>query len=322
LFYTITEGEVTSAEQRYTAPFTLSTTATVNAYARLLNDNNGIIRDAEGKAYESTASATYTLRKVVAAPVIAPVAGEYSDSIEVSITCATEGAAIYYTIDGGAETLYAAPFTLKYQNATVAAYAVLVDAEGNRLVDSYGIEYRSENNPTVTYTHNIVVPAPKFSPEAGEYEDKVEVTLSCDRQSAIILYATADMELNITSTRYTEPIVLTETTVIRAMAVAVNAHGLPIMNGELPFVSEIVEASYIVTQTGVGVDDTQLAAVVYSTNGAIHVQTEAGTMIELFTVQGQCIYSAEATSNLTTIEVPTNIVLVRVAGQTVKVAVK
>jgi hypothetical protein len=88
------------------------------------------------------------------------------------------------------------------------------------------------------------------------------------------------------------------------------------------FASEQVYAKYIITQKGVGVDDTQLAAVVYSTNGAIHVQAEAGTMIELFTVQGQCIYSAEATSNLTTIEVPTNIVLVRVAGQTVKVAVK
>jgi hypothetical protein len=229
--------------------------------------------------------------------------------------------------------LYAAPFTLKYQNATLAAYAVLVDAEGNRLVDSYGVEYRSENNPTATYTHNIVVPAPKFSPKAGEYEEEVVVTLSCDRQNAIILYgvipgdvilnyAASDETVDLGDALYTEPIKLTETSTVIAVAVATDAAGNMVKVDDMVFASKQVDAKYIITQKGVGVDDTQLAAVVYSTNGAIHVQAEAGTMIELFTVQGQCIYSAEATSNLTTIEVPTNIVLVRVAGQTVKVAVK
>jgi hypothetical protein len=215
----------------------------------------------------------------------------------------------------------------------VAAYAVLIDAEGNRLVDSYGVEYRSENNPTATYTHNIVVPAPKFSPEAGEYEEEVVVTLSCDRQNAIILYgvipgddilnyAASDETVDLGDALYTEPIKLTETSTVIAVAVATDAAGNMVKVDDMVFASEQVYAKYIITQKGVGVDDTQLAAVVYSTNGAIHVQAEAGTMIELFTVQGQCIYSAEATSNLTTIEVPTNIVLVRVAGQTVKVAVK
>jgi hypothetical protein len=210
---------------------------------------------------------------------------------------------------------------------------VLVDAEGNRLVDSYGVEYRSENNPTATYTHNLVVPAPKFSPKAGEYEGEVVVTLSCDRQNAIILYgvipgddilnyAASDETVDLGDALYTEPIKLTETSTVIAVAVATDAAGNMVKVDDMVFASEQVYAKYIITQKGVGVDDTQLAAVVYSTNGAIHVQAEAGTMIELFTVQGQCIYSAEATSNLTTIEVPTNIVLVRVAGQTVKVAVK
>jgi hypothetical protein len=106
------------------------------------------------------------------------------------------------------------------------------------------------------------------------------------------------------------------------MAIAVDAEGNAIMNGAEPYASETVEAHYIITKSEVGVDDVALAAVVYSTNGAIHVEAEAGTMIELFTVQGQCIYAAEATSDLTTIDVHTNIVLVRVAGQTVKVSVK
>ena len=334
LFYTITEGENVSAEKRYTEPFALNTTATVTAYARLLGHNGGVLTNAEGKAYEAVANATYTLRRVVAAPVIAPADGEYSDSIEVSMTCATEGAAIYYTLNAGEETLYTAPFVIKYKDATVTAYAVLVDAEGNRLVDANGEEYRSENNPTATYTHNIVVPNPTFSPEAGEYEEEVVVTLSCDRQNAIILYgvipgdvilnyAASDEEFYFGDELYTEPIKLTETSTVIAVAVATDAAGNVVKVNDLPaFASEQVYAQYIITKTDVGVDNVALAAVVYSTNGAIHVQAEMGTMIELFTVQGQCIYAAEATSNLTTIEVPTNIVLVRVAGQTVKVAVK
>ena len=73
----------------------------------------------------------------------------------------------------------------------------------------------------------------------------------------------------------------------------------------------------------VGVDDVQLAAIVYSNNGTIFVEANAGTMIEVFTVQGQCLYAAESTSNLTTISnIPANIVLVRVANQTVKVALR
>ena len=178
------------------------------------------------------------------------------------------------------------------------------------------------------------MPNPTFSPEAGEYEDEVVVTLSCDRQNAIILYgvipgdvilnyAASDEEFYFGDELYTEPIKLTETSTVIAVAVATDAAGNVVKVNDLPaFASEQVYAQYIITKTDVGVDNVALAAVVYSTNGAIHVEAEAGTMIELFTVQGQCIYAAEATSDLTTIDVHTNIVLVRVAGQTVKVSVK
>ena len=335
IFYTITEGETTSAEKRYVAPFTLKTTATIKAFARLLNDNGGLYKNAEGKYCETSDTARYILRRVVAAPVITPNVTEYADSLEVSISCATEDAVIYYTINAGEEKLYTAPFVLAYQTATITAYAVLVDAEGNRLVDKAGEEYRSENNPTVTYTHNIVVPAPSFTPDAGEYNEEVIVEIACARENSIILYGIikGDVIVNFTTASdsttsdidgvlYTEPIKLTETSTIIATAVAVDAEGNIIMNGDKPFASEQVTANYIIIPK-VGVDDVQLAAIVYSNNGTIFVEANAGTMIEVFTVQGQCLYAAESTSNLTTISnIPANIVLVRVANQTVKVALR
>ena len=45
-------------------------------------------------------------------------------------------------------------------------------------------------------------------------------------------------------------------------------------------------------------------------------------MIEVYSVAGHSLYAAETISNLTAINVPTNIVIVRINGQEVKVAVR
>ncbi|MBO7074653.1 MAG: chitobiase/beta-hexosaminidase C-terminal domain-containing protein [Bacteroidales bacterium] len=67
---------------------------------------------------------------VVATPAIIPNGGNFWDSQEVSITCATDGATIYYTTDGTDPTsessVYSAPFTIT-ANTTVKAFAVKTD---------------------------------------------------------------------------------------------------------------------------------------------------------------------------------------------------
>lgn len=72
---------------------------------------------------------TFTVTAPVAAtPVISPEAGMYTDSVVVSITCATPDAQIRYTTDGVAPTatsaLYENPFTLN-ASATVKAKAFM-----------------------------------------------------------------------------------------------------------------------------------------------------------------------------------------------------
>ena len=66
----------------------------------------------------------------VAAPVFSPAAGTYTDSVTFSITCATDGATIYYTTDGSepteTSTLYSAPITLT-TTTTVNAKAFKTD---------------------------------------------------------------------------------------------------------------------------------------------------------------------------------------------------
>ena len=76
-------------------------------------------------AADVTVNATFTELAHVANPTFSPVAGSYISAQTVSISCATEGATIYYTLDGSVPTpnsaVYEAPFTV---DATTTVKAV------------------------------------------------------------------------------------------------------------------------------------------------------------------------------------------------------
>ena len=75
----------------------------------------------------------------VAAPVIAPNGGSFTGSQSVTLTCADEGAALYYTTDGSQptrdSTRYTGPFTLT-SSATVKAFAVLEGRPDSAVVEA------------------------------------------------------------------------------------------------------------------------------------------------------------------------------------------
>ena len=74
----------------------------------------------------------------VATPVINPNGGQFTNQVEVSMSCATEGAEIIYTINGGDEITYNGPFTLT-ESATVKAYAQTDDAESEMATAEFTI---------------------------------------------------------------------------------------------------------------------------------------------------------------------------------------
>jgi len=78
----------------------------------------------------------------VAMPVITPDAGTYYDQVEVSISCRTERASIFYTTDGSTPTAnsnyYSSPFTLT-KSATVKAIAIYEGSQSSVASATYTV---------------------------------------------------------------------------------------------------------------------------------------------------------------------------------------
>ena len=85
------------------------------------------------------------------APSISPASGAYYESIEVNMSCLTDGAKIYYTTNGStptaSSTQYTAPFTIPFElGKTVTVKAVSV--KDGKTSDVTTATYRFEDAPT------------------------------------------------------------------------------------------------------------------------------------------------------------------------------
>ena len=92
-------------------------------------------------AGDVTVNATFTELAHVANPTFSPAAGSYISVQQVSLACATEGATIYYTLDGTEPTTESTEFTEAFtvsSTTTVKAFAV---KEGFNNSDVVSAEY-------------------------------------------------------------------------------------------------------------------------------------------------------------------------------------
>lgn len=101
----------------YTNALTVSADTTILAIAVASGDNNSAIG---GGAYFFGPSLTQT----VATPMFNPLPGTYSSTQTVMLSDATQGASIYYSVNGGAYTLYTGAITVS-ATESISAQAVL-----------------------------------------------------------------------------------------------------------------------------------------------------------------------------------------------------
>ena len=95
----------------------------------------------------------------VETPIMDPASGIYLHDIEVTISCATTGASIYYTIDGTTPTkdsgLYSAPIAIKGNGTTETIKAIAVKEgilDSNIAKESYVINYGIDTSTRYSVT--------------------------------------------------------------------------------------------------------------------------------------------------------------------------
>ncbi|WP_294429652.1 chitobiase/beta-hexosaminidase C-terminal domain-containing protein [uncultured Treponema sp.] len=178
--------------------------------------------DAE-KYYEITTSKTYgvgawtvlILQQVkdggetptCATPVISGTTS-FDTSADITITCSTDGADIYYTTDGTipttSSTLYTGSFTIT-STTTVKAIAVKTG-------------YNNSGVESTKFTHKVPTCAnPVFSGDTT-FTTSTTVSINCDTAGATIRYTLDGTVPTESSDAYTAPFTLTETKTVKAKA--------------------------------------------------------------------------------------------------------
>jgi len=121
IYYTTDGADPTTSSTVFTAPVTVSATTTLKAIAT-----------APGFTRSAVAAALYTINlpQPVATPVFSPVPGTYNSPQSVSITCATNGATIYYTTNGAEPTTGSTPYTTPLAISSTTTLKAIATAPG------------------------------------------------------------------------------------------------------------------------------------------------------------------------------------------------
>ena len=168
-----------------------------------------------------------------AAPAISPDGGTFSASQSVTLTSATGGATIYYTLDGSTpstdSTQYSGPISIS-QDTTIKAIA---SASG----------YVQSSVSSATFTFSNQAPAVTFSPAAGTYASKQTVTLSDSDANASIYYTTDGSTPSGSSNLYSAAIKVSASETINAIAID------PALQN-----SNVTSAAYVIQAGGSSID--------------------------------------------------------------------
>ena len=203
VYYTTDGTEPTTSSAVYSGAITVNKAMTIKAMAA----KEGNYTDSE------VVSAAFTIkpREVVKTPVFSIAGGEVEEGTKVTISCATEGATVYYTTDGTTPTTSSAV----YNGAITVNKAMTIKA----VAAKNGYYTNSEvASASFTIKAREVVKTPVFSIGGGEVEAGTMVTISCATSGATIYYTTDGSTPTTSSAVYSGAITVNSAMTIKAMA--------------------------------------------------------------------------------------------------------
>ena len=221
IYYTMDDSLPTTSSPKYTEPITISSSEPVIAIAA-----------APGFTNSATASGIYLINNVLPTPTILPAGGTYTTPQTVTIR-QWLNTDVYYTTDGTTPTIsstrYTGPFTV---NSTKTIKAIVIASH-----------YTNSAVASATYTiaaANSVLPTPTLSLATGNYATAQTLTITDAVSSATIYYTMDDSLPTTSSPKYTEPITISSSEPVIAIAAApgftnsATASGIYLINNVLP----------------------------------------------------------------------------------------
>ena len=151
----------------------------------------------------------------VATPTFSPAAGTYLGTQTVSLSDATSGATIFYTLDGTQPGTSAGGSTQQYNPATPLTVSSTETIKA--LATASGMT--TSATASATYTIESRVATPTFSPAAGSYSSTQTVSISTTSPAPTTIYYTTDGSTPTTNSPvYGAPFTVSATETVKAYA--------------------------------------------------------------------------------------------------------
>ena len=193
IYYTTDGSTPTTSSIRYTEPISVTRNTILKAIATV-----------PGWSNSSTATEIYTLKP--ATPTFSLNGKTYDGPQSVSLSASTPDATIYYTTDGSTPSTssirYTEPISVT-RNTTLKAIATVPGWS---------------NSSTATEIYTLKPATPTFGPAEGIYSGPQSITITDASPNMTIYYTTDGSTPTASSAIYAEPITVTITTTIKAMA--------------------------------------------------------------------------------------------------------
>ncbi len=262
IHYTIDGTDPTALSDIYSTPIAVSGVCTIKAIAVRANFNNSEV-----------ATYNYDENSVTCVPPVITISGN-----TVTITCDTDIASIYYTLNGdtptSASTLYEGAFTVS-QNCTIKAIAIKTGY--------------FDSDVAQKEVNSFYCAEPEITVYLGT------VTITCETDSARIYYTLNGTEPSSASTYYSGSFSVSGSCTIKAIAIKANFNDsdVAICNYDKSAVT-CVKPEFTVNSGTVSISTaTSEASIYYTTDGT--TPTSASTLYEgAFTVSQNCTVMAIA----------------------------
>jgi hypothetical protein len=196
--YTLDGSTPTSSSSLYTTALNITQNTTLKFIALKTNwFNSDVI--------------TRTYAFGVNAPEFSLPGGTYQTSQDVTLTCATSGATMYYTTDGSTPSLS----SILYTTAINLPLDYIVD------IKAIAIKTGWTDSSVITNHYKITgaVNTPTADIASGTYYEIKTVTLSCSTLGSSIYFTTDGSTPSILSTLYTTPLQIQQNSIIKMIGV-------------------------------------------------------------------------------------------------------